>query len=286
MRYAVVTDTNSGFTSEEAKKYGIELIPMPVIIDDQTRYEGVDIDEETFYDWLASGQKATTSQPAPGDVLRQWNALLEKGYDAIIHIPMTSGLSNSCQTATMLAQDYDGKVVVVDDHRISIPLQESVLKARRLADEGMDPQEIKKILEGDGLRSSIYLAVNTLEYLKKGGRITPAAALLGSVLGIKPILTIQGEKLDTFSKARSMRRCKTKMIEALKKDYKERFSMFDWSELFVGAAGTRLSQAEIDEWTAMLQEAFPKTVVRYAPLSLSIGTHTGPGVVGCAICLK
>lgn len=286
MRYAVVTDTNSGFTSEEAKKHGIELIPMPVIIDDQTRYEGVDIDEATFYDWLASGQKATTSQPAPGDVLRRWDALLEKGYDAIIHIPMTSGLSNSCQTATMLAQDYDGKVVVVDDHRISIPLQESVLKARRLADEGMDPQEIKKILEGDGLRSSIYLAVNTLEYLKKGGRITPAAALLGSVLGIKPILTIQGEKLDTFSKARSMRRCKAKMIEALKKDYEERFSMFDWNELCVGAAGTRLSQAEIDEWTAMLQEAFPKTVVRYAPLSLSIGTHTGPGVVGCAICLK
>ncbi|WP_300738570.1 DegV family protein [uncultured Dubosiella sp.] len=286
MRCAVVTDTNSGFTREDAKGYGIELIPMPVIIDDQTHYEGVDIDETQFYEWQKEGRRITTSQPAPGNVMKMWDDLLAQGYEAIIHIPMTSGLSNSCQTAMMLAEDYDGKVIVIDDHRISIPLQESVLKARKLADEGIDPETIKKTLEEDGLRSSIYISVNTLKYLKRGGRITPAVALIGSVLGIKPILTIQGEKLDTFSKARSMKKCRTIMIDALKKDYKERFSNYEWNDLCVGAAGTGLSQEEIEAWINMLQKEFPETTVRYSPLSLSIGTHTGPGAIGCAICVK
>lgn len=286
MRCAVVTDTNSGFTREDANGYGIELISMPVIIDDQTRYEGVDIDEWQFYEWLKEGRKITTSQPAPGDVMKVWDDLLDQGYEAIIHIPMTSGLSNSCQTAMMLAEEYDGKVTVIDDHRISIPLQESVLKARKLVDEGMEPALIKRMLEEDGLKSSIYISVNTLEYLKRGGRITPAVALIGSVLGIKPILTIQGEKLDTFSKARSIKKCRTIMIDALKKDYKERFSNYEWNDLCVGAAGTGLSEEEIKDWVETLQKEFPEATVRYSPLSLSIGTHTGPGAIGCAICVK
>lgn len=286
MRCVVVTDTNSGFTREDANGYGIKLISMPVIIDDQTRYEGVDIDESQFYEWLKEGRKITTSQPAPGNVMKVWDDLLDQGYEAIIHIPMTSGLSNSCQTAMMLAEEYDGKVTVIDDHRISIPLQESVLKARKLANEGMEPALIKKCLEEDGLKSSIYISVNTLEYLKRGGRITPAVALIGSVLGIKPILTIQGEKLDTFSKARSMKKCKATMIDALKKDYEARFSNYEWKDLCVGAAGTGLSQEEIEVWIDMLQKEFPETTVRYSPLSLSIGTHTGPGAIACAICMK
>ncbi len=286
MRCAVVTDTNSGFTKKEAEEHNVELIPMPVIIDDQTRYEGVDIDESQFYEWLTEGKKITTSQPAPGDVMKVWDDLLAQGHDAVVYIPMTSGLSNSCQTAMMLAEEYDGKVIVVDNHRISIPLQESVLKARKLADEGMEPALIKKMLEEDGLKSSIYISVNTLEYLKRGGRITPAVALIGSVLGIKPILTIQGEKLDTFSKARSMKKCKTIMIDALKKDFKDRFSDYEWKDLGVGAAGTGLSPEEIDTWVAMLQNEFPETTVRYSPLSLSIGTHTGPQAIGCAIFVK
>ena len=282
---SIVTDTNSGISVAEGRELGVFVLPMPLLVDGEIRYEGVDLTPEEFYAAQLAGREVSTSQPSPGDVMDLRDRVLEE-YDALVYIPMSSGLSGSCQSALMLAADYDGKVQVVNNQRISVTQRQSALDALALAEKGMDAAQIRQFLEEDKFNSSIYIMLDTLYYLKKGGRITPAAALLGSVLGIKPILTIQGEKLDTFSKARSMRRCKTKMIEALKKDYEERFSMFDWSELCVGAAGTRLSQAEIDEWTAMLQEAFPKTVVRYAPLSLSIGTHTGPGVVGCAICLK
>ena len=196
---------------------------------------------------------------------------------------MSSGLSNSCSAAMGLALEYEDKVFVADNHRISVTMRESVLSAKELADEGKSGAEIKKALEDDAYNSSIYISVNTLEFLKKGGRITPAAAMIGTMLNIKPILTIQGEKLDSFAKARSMKKCQDKMLEALKSEIAGRFSHNDISRLKVGAAGAGLSEEEIENWLGMVKEAFPNAKVFYGPLSASIACHTGPGAVGIGI---
>ena len=241
MKIAILTDTNSGISSTEAEELGIFLIPMPVIIDDETFYEGQNITEEAFYQALASDKKVTTSQPSPADVLDYWDSLLQKGFDEVVYIPMSSGLSNSCHAAMGFAEDYDAKVFVVDNHRISVTLKSSVIMAKKLSDIGKSGSEIKSILEEDAYHSSIYISVNTLTYLKRGGRITPAAAMIGSVLNIKPILTIQGEKLDSFSKARSMKKCEQRMIEALLNDKEKRFADVPNEQLSIGAAGTCLS---------------------------------------------
>lgn len=225
MKTAVVTDSNSGITQEEAKKEGIFILPMPVIVDGVTRYEGQDLTQEMFYGSLTSGIDVTTSQPSPGDVMDLWDKVLAGGYEELVYIPMSSGLSNSCETAILLSDDYDGKVQVVDNHRISVTQREAVMEAVRLVAAGTSAKAVKEDLEARAYDSSIYITVDTLEYLKKGGRVTPAGAAIGAVLNIKPVLTIQGERLDAFAKVRGMRKGKDKMIEALKKDFQR------WTEV-------------------------------------------------------
>lgn len=287
MRTAIVTDTNSGITKEIAKDWGIYVIHMPIIINDETFYEGDTISEADFFAALSSDKQISTSQPSPGDVMDLWDQLLDNGYDEVVYIPMSSGLSNSCAAATGYAQDYEGKVQVVDNHRISVTMYESVLQARDMANEGASAKEIKEFLEEDAYNSSIYLAVNTLEYLKKGGRVTPAAALLGAVLSIKPILTIQGEKLDSYAKSRgSMKKAEEKMIKAIQSDIEKRFADKDMSKVHIGAAGAGLTKGEQEEWVALLKKRFPDYHIFYSPLSASVSVHTGPGAVGIGISFR
>ena len=220
---AIVTDSNSGISQAEAKELGIYVIPMPFLVDGKLYFEDVDMNKEQFYHFLENDADLSTSQPSPGDVMDLWDKLL-KEYDEIVHIPMSSGLSASCSTAMGLARDYDGKVQVVDNQRISVTMQQSVMDAKHLVAAGKSAAQIKEILEKEALESSIYLMVDTLKYLKKGGRITPSAALLGSALNLKPILQIQGDKLDAYKKVRGVKAAKKNMLEAMKKDVEGRFS--------------------------------------------------------------
>lgn len=283
MRTAIMTDTNSGLSKTEAFALGVTVVPMPVIIEGETYFEGETISEAEFYDALCSGKKVTTSMPAPGDLMHCWDVVLEQGYDEIVYIPMSSGLSNSCQAAAALAGEYENRVYVVDNHRISVPLKESIYTALKLAEQGMKGAMIQERLEQDGRNASIYIAVDTLEYLRKGGRVTPAGAALASALNIKPILTIQGEKLDSYAKARGMKKALNKMIEALEQDIRQRFSDGTPQELPIGIAGTRLSQQEMEQLTETVKTSFPGHAVHYEPLSLSIGCHIGPKAFGLAV---
>ena len=287
MKTAIMTDTNSGITKDIAKELGIYVIPMPVIIDEKTYYENDTITEEEFFCALSGDRHITTSQPSPGDVMDLWNQILDEGYDELVYIPMSSGLSNSCVAALGYSQEYDGKVEVIDNHRISVTMYQSVLHARDLALQGASAKEIKTALENDAYNSSIYLAVNTLEYLKKGGRITPAAALIGSVLSIKPILTIQGEKLDSYAKTRgSMKKAEEKMLSAVQSDIEKRFASLDQTKLHIGAAGAGLTVEQQEEWVNLLRSKFPAADVFYSPLSASVSVHTGPGAVGIGISFR
>ena len=286
MKTAVMTDSNSGITQNEARELGIFSLPMPVIIDGETCYEGIDLTQEMFYASLTGGKEVTTSQPSPGEVIGMWDKILKEGYDEIVHIPMSSGLSNSYESAAGLAADYNGRIQVADNHRISVTLRESVLEAKELADRGLSAGEIKEELERRAYESSIYITVDTLEFLKKGGRITPTAAALGAVLNIKPVLTIQGERLDAFAKVRGMKKGKHKMLEAVRHDLDTRFQNTEMSRIVIGAAGSGLDENEEREWTDMLKEAFPEATVYYNPLSFSIGSHTGPGALGNAISIR
>ena len=287
MKTAIMTDTNSGITKDIAKELGIYVIPMPVIIDEKTYYENDTITEEEFFCALSGDRHITTSQPSPGDVMDLWNQILDEGYDELVYIPMSSGLSNSCAAALGYSQEYDGKVEVIDNHRISVTMYQSVLHARDLALQGASAKEIKTALENDAYNSSIYLAVNTLEYLKKGGRITPAAALIGSVLSIKPILTIQGEKLDSYAKTRgSMKKAEEKMLSAVQSDIEKRFASLDQTKLHIGAAGAGLTVEQQEEWVNLLRSKFPAADVFYSPLSASVSVHTGPGAVGIGISFR
>ena len=287
MKTAVMTDTNSGITKDIAKELGIYVIPMPVIIDEETYYENDTITEEEFFRALSGDKHITTSQPSPGDVMDLWDKILTEGYDELVYIPMSSGLSNSCAAALGYSQEYDGKVEVIDNHRISVTMYQSVLHARDLALQGASAKEIKTALEDDAYNSSIYLAVNTLEYLKKGGRITPAAALIGSVLSIKPILTIQGEKLDSYAKTRgSMKKAEEKMLAAVQSDIEKRFASLDQAKLHIGAAGAGLTIEQQEEWVNLLRSKFPGADIFYSPLSASISVHTGPGAVGIGISFR
>ena len=287
MRTAIMTDTNSGINKDIAKELGIYVIHMPVIINNETFYEGDTITEGEFFTALSSGRQVSTSQPSPGDVMDLWDKILSDGYDELVYIPMSSGLSNSCASATGYALEYDGKVEVIDNHRISVTMYQSVLHAKDLADNGVSAKSIKEALEKEAYESSIYLAVNTLDFLKKGGRITPAAAMLGTVLSLKPILTIQGEKLDSYATTRgTMKKAEQRMIEAIQNDLEKRFSAKDKATLHIGAAGAGLTTSEQSEWISLLKNAFPDTDIFYSPLSASISVHTGPGAVGIGICFR
>lgn len=279
---AIVTDSNSGISQAEGKELGIYVIPMPCLVDGKLYYENVDITKEQFYHFMESDADLTTSQPSPGDVMDLWDKLL-KEYDEIVHIPMSSGLSASCSTAMGLAQDYDGKVQVVNNQRISVTMQQSVMDAKHLAATGKSAAQIKEILEKEALESSIYLVVDTLKYLKKGGRITPAAALLGSALNLKPLLQIQGEKLDAYKKVRGMKASKKNMLDAMKKDVEGRFADYvAKGQLKLHVAYTT-DEETAKQWMEEVQNAFPDlTITRMDPLSFSITCHTGPGVLAIA----
>lgn len=288
MKVAIMTDSNSGITQSEAKELGIFVLPMPFTIDGQEYKEDINLTQEEFYDKLMNGAEVFTSQPAAGEVTAFFDRILED-YDQIVHIPMSSGLSGSCQTAMMLAddEDYKGKVFVVDSQRISVTQKWDVLDAMALAKQGKDAKEIHDILMENKFNASIYITVNTLEYLKKGGRITPAAAALGGLLKIKPVLTIQGEKLDSFQKTRTMQKASKIMIEALQKDIKERIDPIheDMSEAHIMIAYTYDRDLAF-EFKKEVEEAFPNHEVICDPLSLSVTCHIGPHSLAIGACKK
>ena len=278
----IMTDSNCGIMPSEEKTYGIHVLPMPIIIDGETFYEGINITPEDFYKKQAAGSTITTSQPSPGDVAAMWDELLQS-YDELVFIPMSSGLSSTCQTALILADDdpYRDKVFVVDNHRISVTQALSVLDAKILAGEGKTGAEIKMILEKEALDATIYIAVDTLEYLKKGGRITPAAAAIGTVLKLKPVLTIQGGKLDSYAKTRGMKSAFRTMLQAVKDDVSSRFShLKEQGVLKVGIANTAMNEEALEAFRSEMQQNFPDMELVYSPLTMSIGTHTGPGGLG------
>ena len=279
---AIVTDSNSGISQAEGKELEIYVIPMPFLVDGKLYFEDVDMNKEQFYHFLENDADLSTSQPSPGDVMDLWDKLL-KEYDEIVHIPMSSGLSASCSTAMGLARDYDGKVQVVDNQRISVTMQQSVMDAKHLVAAGKSAAQIKEILEKEALESSIYLMVDTLKYLKKGGRITPSAALLGSALNLKPILQIQGDKLDAYKKVRGVKAAKKNMLEAMKKDVEGRFSDYvTKGQLKLHVAYTT-DEETARQWKEEVQSVFPDiTISRMDPLSFSVTCHTGPGVLAIA----
>lgn len=278
MKVAILTDSNSGITQLQGKEAGIYVIPMPFMMGGETFFEDITLTQKEFYEKLEEGVDISTSQPSPADLMDAWNKLLEE-YDQVVHIPMSSGLSSSCQTALVLAEDYDGKVFVVNNQRISVTLRESALEAKRMADAGMSGSAIKEKLEETKMDSTIYITLDTLEYLKRGGRITPAAALLGSFLRIKPVLTIQGEKLDAFAKARTTKQAKTMMITAAKKDMEERFGDPKGIHTNISVVHSHNEAAAL-EFKQELKEIFPETGEIYVDhLSLSISCHIGPGAL-------
>ena len=277
MKIAVVTDSNSGITQAQAKEMGVAVLPMPFMIDGETYYEDITLTREQFYQRLKDNADIATSQPTPDSILKMWDKLL-KEYDQIIHIPMSSGLSGSCSTAMMLAgeDEYEGKVFVVDNRRISVTQYQSVKDAQMLAAMGMDGTQIKKRLEETAADSVIFITVDTLKYLKKGGRITPAAAALGTLLKIKPVLIILGEKLDSFAKARTMKQAKTMMMNAIQKELDGRLHDSECRNCHLAIAHTDNEEAAL-EFKKEVEESFPNADVYMAPLSLSIACHIGPG---------
>ncbi len=285
MKTAIITDTNSGINKKEADEMGIFLLPMPVNVSDKTYLEGIDISLDEMYGMMEEGIETTTSQPSPGSLMEMWDDILDE-YDEIVHIPMTSGLSGSCENAKGLARGYEGKVIVVDNHRISVPQRESVLEAKAMADAGKEGKEIAQYLEDTGMDCSIYITVSDLKYLRRSGRLGSTSAFLGSLLNIKPILTIQGEKIDAFAKCRGLKICERKMIEALENDINTRFKDVPEDNIQVLVAGTLKEQSEIDEWTKTVQDAFPYSKVYYNALPCSILSHVGPGCRGIAVVVK
>lgn len=283
-KIAVVTDSNSGITQSQAKELGIYVLPMPFMINEETFYEDITLTQEQFYEKLKEGANVITSQPTPDSVMKMWDSLLTD-YDEIVHIPMSSGLSGSCQSASMLAQQYEGRVQVVNNQRISVTQRQSALDALQLAARGMNAAEIREFLEADKFNSSIYIMLDTLYYLKKGGRITPAAAALGTILKLKPVLQIQGEKLDAFAKARTSTQGKSLMINAIRNDMENRFGGVDKDAIWLQVAYTYdLAAASLLKEEVM--QAFPGFDIHMDPLSLSVACHIGPGALAVACCKK
>ena len=284
-KIAIMTDSNSGITQKEAAGLGISVLPMPFMINDTTYFEDINLTQEHFYEFLENDAVVSTSQPSPDSLIHMFHKLLAE-YDEVVHIPMSSGLSGSCQTACMLAQEpeFAGKVFVVNNQRISVTQKRSVLDAMELAKKGYDGAQIKKILEEDKFNSSIYIMLDTLFYLKKGGRITPAAAALGSLLKLKPVLQIQGEKLDAFAKARTKSAGKSMMLQAIRNDIENRFGGFDdgaKERVTLHIAYTK-DKKEAELWKQEVMEAFPGFRLMIAPLSLSVACHIGPGALALA----
>ena len=281
-KVAIVTDSNSGITQKRGEELGIYVLPMPFFIDGELYLEDITLSQEQFYEKLGADSEISTSQPSPGDVMDLWDKLLED-YDEIVCIPMSSGLSSTCETALSLAQDYDEKVQVVNNQRISVTQEQSVYDAIKLRDEGKSAAEIRQVLEKEKMQASIYITVDTLKYLKKGGRITPAAAAIGTVLNLKPVLQIQGEKLDAFAKVRGWKAAKKTMLNAIEKDLTDRFADVK-DQMVLGMAYT-CSKEEADEWKNEIQTRFPDYELVEGPLSLSSACHIGPGAMAIT-CMK
>lgn len=279
-RVAIITDSNSGITQDEAEKMGIYVLPMPFMIDGKEYFEGISLSISEFFEKLENECDISTSQPSPENITNLWDEVL-KEYDEIVHIPMSSGLSGSCQTAIMLSDDYDGKVQVVNNQRISVTQKQSVKDAINLANQNKSAKEIKDILEEEKFNSSIYIMLDTLTYLKKGGRITPAAAALGTLLKLKPVLQIQGEKLDAFAKARTIKQAKKIMIDAIRKDFKERFNNNEKNDMVLYIAHTKNIEAA-EEFREEVLKEFPGMDIEINDLSLSVSCHIGPGSLALA----
>ena len=284
-KIAIVTDSNSGITQDEGRKLGISVLPMPFYINEVMYLEGVTLSQEEFYERLKKDEPISTSQPNPGEVCGLWDTLL-KEYNEIVHIPMSSGLSASCETAMGLARDYNGKVQVVDNQRISVTQKQSVMDALTLVQAGKSAAEIREILEAERRESSIYITLETLKYLKKGGRITPAAAAIGTVLNLKPVLQIQGDKLDAYSKVRGKKQAKRVMRKAMKEDFDSRFAEYaKRGEMCLEMAYTG-NQEEAEEFKKEVQEMFPDYEIQMDPLSLSVACHIGHGALAVACSKK
>ena len=283
-KIAVVTDSNSGITQSATKELGVFVLPMPFYINEELFLEDITLTQEEFYKKLKEDADISTSQPTPLDVTELWDKVLEE-YDELVYIPMSSGLSNSCETAVALARDYEGKVFVVDNQRISVTQRQSVLDALKLIGEGKEGAEVKEILEKTKLSASIYITLETLKYLKKGGRITPAAAAIGTILNLKPVLQIQGEKLDAYAKSRGKMKAKKIMLEAIHKDLENRFPE-EWKEgrMAIQAAYTG-NPEEAAEWKKEIEAEFPGMEIHMDPLSLSVSCHIGYGALAITCCL-
>lgn len=280
-KVCIITDSNSGITQSESKELGIVVIPMPFYINEVQHFEDIDMTQEEFYEALMDEKtEVSTSQPSPDTIMQTWRENLEE-YDEIVHIPMSSGISSSCATAMMLAQEeeFEGKVFVVDNQRISVTQRRSVQQAKELAERGYSAKEIHDILFRDKLQSSIYIMVNTLKYLRKGGRLTPAVAAIGTVLRIKPVLQIQGEKLDSYAKVKTLKQAKTTMLKAIRSDFEKRFSD---EEMEIDIAYT-YDKAEADKFKEEILREYPNAKVYMDPLSLSVSCHIGPGALAVAL---
>ncbi len=286
-KIAIVTDSNSGITQEEAAQLGVTVVPMPFYIDNTLFFEGISLSQEQFYEKLKQDAQIHTSQPTPLKVTETWDGLLAD-HDAVLYIPMSSGLSTACASAQGLARNYGGRVCVVDNQRISVTQRRAVLDALLLAKRGMCAREIQRTLEEMGGDASIYITLETLQYIKKGGRITPAAATLGTILNIKPVLQIQGEKLDAFSKARGKAKARRIMLDAIRKDLETRFrDAWERGEMALDAAyGGNKEEAE--DWLAEIKAHFPDMDCQLFPLSLSVACHIGYGplAIACARCVR
>ena len=275
-KIAIATDSNSGITQAQGRELGVFVLPMPFYINDELFLEDITLTQEQFYQRLAEDADVKTTQPAPGDVVELWDKILAD-YDQVVYIPMSSGLSSSCETAQMLAQDYEGKVFVVNNQHISVTQRRSVLDAQKLVEAGWSAEQIKDTLEATRFDSDIYITVDTLKYLKKGGRCTPAAAALGAVLGIKPVLRIKGEKLDSFAKVRGWKAAKKAMIDAIHNTMETEFAGLSGPEQLHIAAAYTGDRADAQEWLEELEAIFPGYPIHMDPLSLSVACHIGPG---------
>lgn len=282
-KVAVITDSNSGITQGQAEEFGVQVLPMPFLIGEETFFEDITLSQEEFYQRLQENVDISTSQPSPEDVMAIWDKALETA-EQVVYIPMSSGLSGSCQTASLLAQEYKGKVQVVDNQRISVTQKQSVRDAVEMADRGMDAKAIKEKLEQEKMESSIYIMLNTLKYLRKGGRLTPAAAALGTALRLKPVLQIQGEKLDAFAIAKTAKKGITKMLDAMAEDIKKRFGGVENVNIEVAYTKDR---AGAEQFCETIRERFSVTEdIVVDPLSLSISCHIGPGALAIACSKK
>ncbi|MCI8365271.1 MAG: DegV family protein [Eubacterium sp.] len=281
-RVKIITDSNSGITQRQGKEMGVEVVPMPFYINETQYLEDITMTQEDFYRALADDRaEVSTSQPSPETIMEMWTRGLEE-YDEIVHIPMSSGISSSCATAMMLAQEdeFEGRVYVVDNQRISVTQRRSVLQAKELADKGFSGKEIFDILTRDKLESSIYIMVDTLKYLKKGGRLTPAVAAIGTVLRIKPVLQIQGDKLDSYAKVKTLKQAKQTMIKAITSDLEHRFA--DSGNMYIDIAHTQ-NREEAEKFREELNLLFPGHDIHIDPLSLSVSCHIGPGALAVTL---